>query len=116
MKLDRAEGVRFTFYLDPEEPWHSSMSHPSRPVAAAPVTHGGPPDSSVANGLSLPETERLSEALPVPCAHLHFTPPFRDLTIQELGGPQDECQPRSHPVQFHRLKSVRKSNTFLGLL
>ena len=64
MKLDRAEGVRFTFYLDPEEPWHSSMSHPSLPVVAAPVTHGGPPDSSVANGLSLTETERLSEALP----------------------------------------------------
>ena len=27
------------------------------------------------------------------------------LTIQELGGPTNECQPRSHPVQFYRLKS-----------
>ena len=29
VKLDGAEGVRFTFYLDPEEPWHSNMSNPS---------------------------------------------------------------------------------------
>lgn len=94
VRLDGAEGVRFTFYLDPEEPWHSSMSNPSSGSGRA--CHPRRPSGLQRKEWLGSRSDAPRRCLTQPC---HYV-----LTTQELGGPPDECQPRSHPVQFYCLK------------